>query len=119
MDAWPDAASFLRFFEEGAPDVGPMMAEADVTERPTPVFWRELDTRTSSRSKVSRACVSVRAPGLGRLAIPGGILAARAPSEHDEPPKTANGWSNVTHEGRLGHQVRLLEPRESPATSTS
>ena len=44
VDEWPDAASFLRFFEESAPDVGPMMAEAGVTERPTPVFWRELDT---------------------------------------------------------------------------
>jgi hypothetical protein len=44
VDEWPDAASFLRFFEESTPDVGPMMAEAGVTERPTPVFWRELDT---------------------------------------------------------------------------
>jgi hypothetical protein len=44
VDEWPDAASFLRFFEESTPDVGPMMAEAGVTERPMPVFWRELDT---------------------------------------------------------------------------
>jgi hypothetical protein len=44
VDEWPDTASFLRFFEESTPDVGPMMAEAGVTERPTPVFWREMDT---------------------------------------------------------------------------
>jgi hypothetical protein len=43
VDEWPDAASFLRFFE-GSPDIGEMMGEAGVTERPTPVFWRELDT---------------------------------------------------------------------------
>lgn len=43
MDEWPDADSFLRFFES-SPDIGEMMAEAGVTERPTPVFWRELDT---------------------------------------------------------------------------
>ena len=43
VDEWPDAASFLRFFES-SPDVGEMMGEAGVTEQPTPVFWRELDT---------------------------------------------------------------------------
>jgi hypothetical protein len=43
VDEWPDAASFLRFFES-SPDIGEMMGEAGVTERPTPVFWRELDT---------------------------------------------------------------------------
>jgi hypothetical protein len=43
VDQWPDADSFLRFFEEGT-DIGEMMGEAGVTERPTPVFWRELDT---------------------------------------------------------------------------
>ncbi len=43
VDEWPDAASFLRFFEDGT-DIGEMMGEAGVTERPTPVFWRELDT---------------------------------------------------------------------------
>ena len=43
VDEWPDAASFMRFFEN-SPDIGEMMAEAGVTERPTPVFWRELDT---------------------------------------------------------------------------
>jgi hypothetical protein len=43
VDQWPDADSFLRFFEEST-DIGEMMGEAGVTERPTPVFWRELDT---------------------------------------------------------------------------
>jgi hypothetical protein len=43
VDQWPDAESFVRFFEEGT-DIGEMMGEAGVTERPTPVFWRELDT---------------------------------------------------------------------------
>jgi hypothetical protein len=43
VDEWPDAASFMRFFE-GGPDIAELMAEAGVTERPTPVFWRELDT---------------------------------------------------------------------------
>lgn len=44
VDEWPDAESFLRFFEESTADVGPMLAEAGVTKRPTPVFWREMDT---------------------------------------------------------------------------
>jgi hypothetical protein len=43
VDEWPDASSFLRFFES-SPDISEMMGEAGVTERPTPVFWRELDT---------------------------------------------------------------------------
>jgi hypothetical protein len=43
VDEWPDSASFVRFFES-SPDIGEMMGEAGVTERPTPVFWRELDT---------------------------------------------------------------------------
>ena len=43
VDEWPDAASFMRFFENN-PDIGKMMGEAGVTEPPTPVFWRELDT---------------------------------------------------------------------------
>jgi len=43
VDEWPDAGSFMRFFE-GSPDIGEMMGEAGVTERPTPVFWREIDT---------------------------------------------------------------------------
>lgn len=44
VDEWPDSASYLRFVEESTPDVGPMMAEAGVTEWGTPVFWRELET---------------------------------------------------------------------------
>ena len=43
VDEWPDAASFMRFFES-SPDIGAMMAETGVTEQPTPVFWRGLDT---------------------------------------------------------------------------
>ena len=43
VDEWPDRESFLRFFES-SPEIGEMMGEAGVTERPTPVFWRELDT---------------------------------------------------------------------------
>lgn len=39
VDEWPAEDSFLRFFESG-PDIGAMMSEAGVTERPTPVFWR-------------------------------------------------------------------------------
>lgn len=43
VDEWPDAESFLSFFQNN-PDIGEMMGEAGVTEQPTPVFWRELDT---------------------------------------------------------------------------
>ncbi|MBV9680892.1 MAG: hypothetical protein JO046_03815 [Solirubrobacterales bacterium] len=43
VDEWPDAASFMRFFES-SPDIGEMMGEAGVTEQPRPEFWRELDT---------------------------------------------------------------------------
>jgi heme-degrading monooxygenase HmoA len=43
VDEWPDAESFQRFFESTS-EVGEMMAEAGVNERPNPVFWRELDT---------------------------------------------------------------------------
>jgi hypothetical protein len=43
VDEWPDADSFLKFFESET-DVAEMMGEAGVTERPTPVFWRELET---------------------------------------------------------------------------
>ena len=43
MDEWPDAESFTQFFES-SPDIGEMMGEAGVTERPVPAFWRELDT---------------------------------------------------------------------------
>jgi hypothetical protein len=43
LDEWPDADSFMQFFQN-SPDIGEMMQEAGVTERPTPVFWRDLDT---------------------------------------------------------------------------
>jgi hypothetical protein len=43
VDEWPDAESFLKFFNE-ATDIPEIMGAAGVTERPTPVFWRELDT---------------------------------------------------------------------------
>lgn len=44
LDEWPDAESFLKFFEETQESIGSMMAEAGMTERPEPRFWRELDT---------------------------------------------------------------------------
>ena len=43
VDEWPDKESFLAFFENNQ-KVPEMMGEAGVTERPTPVFWRMLDT---------------------------------------------------------------------------
>jgi len=33
----------LSFFQSN-PDIGEMMGEAGVTEQPTPVFWRQMDT---------------------------------------------------------------------------
>jgi hypothetical protein len=43
VDEWPDADTFKRFFDD-ATDIGELMQAAGVTERPTPEFWRELDT---------------------------------------------------------------------------
>jgi hypothetical protein len=43
VDEWPDAASFYAFFEDET-EVESLMADAGVMSRPTPVFWRELDT---------------------------------------------------------------------------
>jgi heme-degrading monooxygenase HmoA len=43
LDEWPDAETFKKFFD-GAADIGELMQAAGVTERPTPEFWRELDT---------------------------------------------------------------------------
>ncbi len=43
MDEWPDAESFMAFFQE-ATDIPEIMEAAGVTDRPTPIFWRELDT---------------------------------------------------------------------------
>jgi Antibiotic biosynthesis monooxygenase len=44
VDEWPDRESFMGFFESSMDEIGPMMTEAGMTERPTPVFWRRLDT---------------------------------------------------------------------------
>ena len=43
VDEWPDVDSFMRFFENSQ-DIGEMMGEAGVTGRPTPAFYREMDT---------------------------------------------------------------------------
>ena len=43
VDEWPDKEAFVSFFENNA-RVPELMSDAGVTERPTPVFWRELDT---------------------------------------------------------------------------
>jgi hypothetical protein len=37
------SCQFLEFFG-ATPEVGEMMGEAGMTERPTPLFWSELDT---------------------------------------------------------------------------
>ena len=42
VDEWPDADSFLKFFEDSS-DIGEMMGEAGVTASPELAFWRELD----------------------------------------------------------------------------
>lgn len=44
VDEWPDEQSFLGFFEAAGPEIGEMMGRAGVTNRPTPTFWRLLDT---------------------------------------------------------------------------
>ena len=44
VDEWPDKESFTGFFEGSMDEIVPMMTEAGMTERPTPVFWRQLDT---------------------------------------------------------------------------
>jgi hypothetical protein len=44
VDEWPDTDSFNRFFEGSMDEIVPMMTEAGMTERPTPLFWRQLDT---------------------------------------------------------------------------
>jgi hypothetical protein len=43
VDEWPSKEAFLEFFGSNA-KVAELMGEAGVAERPTPVFWRELDT---------------------------------------------------------------------------
>jgi hypothetical protein len=44
VDEWPDKESFVGFFEGSMDEIVPMMTEAGMTERPTPEFWRQLDT---------------------------------------------------------------------------
>ncbi len=44
VDEWPDTESFMGFFEGTSDEIVPLMTEAGMTERPTPVFWRQLDT---------------------------------------------------------------------------
>lgn len=44
VDEWPDMQSFQRFFEEMAPQIGPMFGAVGVTEEPRPTFWRKLET---------------------------------------------------------------------------
>jgi quinol monooxygenase YgiN len=44
VDEWPDAASFLRFFESEQDQIGPMMEEV-ATSEPTITFWRKLETK--------------------------------------------------------------------------
>jgi hypothetical protein len=44
VDEWPDAQSFETFFEENGARIGPMMEAAGVGSKPTPTFWRKLDT---------------------------------------------------------------------------
>ena len=39
VDEWPDAESFQAFFEEGGPEIGPLMAAAGVTGEPEVTVW--------------------------------------------------------------------------------
>jgi heme-degrading monooxygenase HmoA len=43
VDEWPTKEAFLEFFQSNT-KVPELMAGAGVTERPTPIFWRPLDT---------------------------------------------------------------------------
>jgi len=44
VDEWPDQASFQRFFDANQSRIGPLMANAGVTDAPEVTFWRKLDT---------------------------------------------------------------------------
>lgn len=44
VDEWPDPESFQRFFDEMAPQIGPMFEAVGITEEPRPTFWRKLET---------------------------------------------------------------------------
>ncbi|HJQ51794.1 MAG TPA: hypothetical protein VJ838_14865 [Gaiellaceae bacterium] len=43
-DEWPDEQSFITFFEEMGPKIGPMMEAVGITSEPHPIFWRKLET---------------------------------------------------------------------------
>jgi hypothetical protein len=43
VDEWETAEAFAQFFSESQ-EIGEMMAEAGVTNQPTPTFWHKLDT---------------------------------------------------------------------------
>jgi hypothetical protein len=43
-DEWDSPDSFQAFWEESMEQIGPLMAQAGVTNEPEPVFWRPLDT---------------------------------------------------------------------------
>ena len=42
IDAWPDEATFQKFFDS-TPEIGEVMAKAGVTTPPEITFWREVD----------------------------------------------------------------------------
>jgi heme-degrading monooxygenase HmoA len=43
-DEWDTAEHFQAFWEESGEDIGPLMAQAGMTNEPQPVFLRPLDT---------------------------------------------------------------------------
>jgi hypothetical protein len=43
-DEWDSAEHFQAFWEESGDDIGPLMAQAGMTNEPQPTFWRPLDT---------------------------------------------------------------------------
>src|ERR1700747_3376947 len=49
VDEWPDAGSFLRFFEESTADVGPMMGAGALADRVRPPWRDDLGNSCSGR----------------------------------------------------------------------
>jgi len=43
-DEWDSIESFQSFWAESSQEIGPLMAQAGITNEPQPVFWRPLDT---------------------------------------------------------------------------
>jgi hypothetical protein len=43
IDEWPDAQSFLQFYEREQGEIGPIMAQV-ATGEPVVTFWRKLET---------------------------------------------------------------------------